>query len=191
MIYTYEIEGLTFRTGDLICTQDGSEEILPGQFWRLLGRLVPGEADHVIIYLGPNGRCIEACGLGVNLFEVENGIWNGPKMMDQRGLLVDTFLGGVYPLEESGLSEKEQLAAREDIAAYCLAQLGKPYNINYLNSETENAFYCSQFAYKAYQRHGINLNTGMSVPNLPGTEKIVLPQEIWAGFMHRRAAVKK
>lgn len=186
MIYTCEIEGLTFRTGDLICTQDGSDAILPGQFWRLLGRLVPGEADHVVIYLGPGGRCVEACGLGVSLFEVEDGRWDGAKMMSKRGLLVDTFYGGVYPLENGDLSEEEQLAAREDIFAYCLAQEGKPYNINYLNSETEEAFYCSQLAYKAYQRHGINLNTGLVMPNMPGTEKIVFPQEIWAGFPHRR-----
>lgn len=189
MIYTYEIEGLLFKTGDIICTQDGSDRVLPGQFWLLLGRMVPGEVDHIIIYLGPGGRCIEAEGLGVNAFEVKGKHWDGPKMMSQRGLLVDTFFGGVYPLENIDIPEEAKVAIREDIAAYCLAQLGKPYNINYLNAETEDAFYCSQLAYKAYQRHGINLNTGMMVPELPGTEKIVFPQEIWAGFKHRRASV--
>lgn len=186
MIYTYEIEGVPFRTGDLICTQDGAGEILPGQFWRLLGRLVPGEVDHVVIYLGPGGRCIEACGPGVITFEVEGGHWDGPEMMSQRGLLVDTFYGGVYPLEDRGLAETEQVSIREDVAAYCLAQVGKPYNINYLNSETEEAFYCSQLAYKAYQRHGVNLNTGVAIPDIPGTKSIVFPQEIWAGFRQRR-----
>lgn len=190
MIFTYEIDGMPFRTGDLICTQDGADEVLPGQFWRLLGRLVPGEADHVVIYLGPGGRCIEACGLGVSTFEVKDGRWDGAGMMSQRGLLVDTFYGGVYPLEERGLSKAAQLVVREDIAAYCLAQLGKPYNINYLNSETEEAFYCSQLAYKAYQRHGINLNTGMVMPNIPGTDKIIFPQEIWLGFKHFRIPQK-
>ena len=186
MVYPYRIEGVPFRTGDIICTQDGADEILPGQFWRLLGRLVPGKVDHVVIYLGPGGRCIEACGLGVSTFEVEDERWDGPKMMSQRGLLVDTFYGGVYPLDGLNLTEAAQRAIREGISAYCLAQVGKPYNINYLNSETEESFYCSQLAYKAYQQHGINLNTGMVMPNIPGTESIVFPQEIWAGFRHKK-----
>jgi uncharacterized protein YycO len=66
------------------------------------------------------------------------------------------------------------------------AALQKPYNINYLDSQTEDAFYCSQLAYQAYLRHGIDLNTGLSIPNLKGTESIIYPQEMWAGCFHRR-----
>ena len=56
MIYTYEIEGVPVQTGDLICTMNGKPDILPGEFWRFVGRLVPGDVDHVVIYLGPDGR---------------------------------------------------------------------------------------------------------------------------------------
>ena len=60
MIYTYQIDGLAIQTGDIICTMNGKPDILPGEFWRLLGRLVPGDVDHIAIYLGPDGKCIEA-----------------------------------------------------------------------------------------------------------------------------------
>jgi len=80
---------------------------------------------------------------------------------------------------------------RQTIAAYCLAQVGKPYNLNFLNAETEEAFYCSQLAYKAYQQIGINLNTGLAMEQLPGTNAIIYPQEIWNGFSHRMAERSK
>ena len=75
------------------------------------------------------------------------------------------------------------------MANYCLAQAAanKPYNINFLNPDTEEAFYCSQLPYKAYMAHGINLNTGQGVPNLVGTSSIVFPQEIWSGCGHQKA----
>jgi len=53
-----------------------------------------------------------------------------------------------------------------------------------LNAETEDAFYCSQLIYKAYQQVGINLNTGLSMEQLPGTNAIIYPQEIWDGCVH-------
>ena len=65
--------------------------------------------------------------------------------------------------------------------------MGKPYNLNFLNAETEESFYCSQLAYKAYQRIGVNLNTGLAIEQLPGTNAIVYPQEIWDRFSHREA----
>ena len=61
----------------------------------------------------------------------------------------------------------------------------KPYNLNFLNPENEDSFYCSQLAYKAYQQIGINLNTGLTMENLPGTNAIIYPQEIWDGFSHK------
>ena len=70
MIHTYQIEGITLQTGDVICTMNGKPDILPGEFWRLVGRLVPGDVDHVAIYLGPDGRCIEAGTRGVITFDV-------------------------------------------------------------------------------------------------------------------------
>lgn len=187
MIYTYEIEGIALQTGDIVCTMNGKPDILPGEFWRLIGRLVPGNVDHVAIYLGPNGRCIEAGARGVITFEVPNGSWDTERMARQRGLLFDTFYGVASPLDGLGLSDGEEFEMRSRVAEYCLAQVGKPYNLNFLNAETGDTFYCSQLAYKAYQQVGIDLNTGLAMEQLPGTNAIVYPQEIWDGFSHRAA----
>ncbi|MCL4824625.1 MAG: hypothetical protein KJZ57_10445, partial [Anaerolineales bacterium] len=65
MIHTYEINGVPMQTGDIICTMNGKPDILPGEFWRLIGRLVPGDVDHIAVYLGPDGRCIESGAKGV------------------------------------------------------------------------------------------------------------------------------
>jgi permuted papain-like amidase YaeF/Yiix C92 family enzyme len=185
MIYTYEIEGIPVQTGDIICTMNGKPDILPGEFWRFVGRLVPGDVDHVAIYLGPDGRCVEAGGLGVITFDVKFGYWETERMARQRGLLFDTFYGVVSPLDALGLGEEEEQDMRTKVASYCLAQVGKPYNLNFLNSNTEDAFYCSQLAYKAYQQVGIDLNTGLAMEQIPGTNAIIYPQEIWNGFSHR------
>ena len=184
-IYTYQIEGIALQTGDIICTMNGKPDILPGEFWRIVGRLVPGDVDHVAIYLGPNGRCVEAGAHGVIKFTVFDRQWNTERMARRRGLLFDTFYGVASPLDGLGVSEEEEHALRKAVAAYCLAQLGKPYNLNFLNAETEDAFYCSQLAYKAYQQIGIDLNTGLAMEQLPGTNAIIYPQEIWDGFSHR------
>jgi hypothetical protein len=61
--------------------------------------------------------------------------------------------------------------------------------LNFLNPEREDAFYCSQLAYKAYQQVGIDLNTGLAMEQLPGTNGIIYPQEIWNGFSHRQAQI--
>jgi hypothetical protein len=185
MIHTFEIEGLAVQTGDIICTSNGKPDILPGEFWRLVGRLIPGDVDHVIMYVGPGGRCIEAGSRGVIAFDMPDTKWNTEIMASQRGLLFDTFYGIASPLEKQGFSEEEENQMRTIVASYCLAQIGKPYNLNFLNAETEDAFYCSQLIYKAYQQVGINLNTGMSIEQLPGTNAIVYPQEIWGECMHR------
>jgi uncharacterized protein YycO len=79
---------------------------------------------------------------------------------------------------------------RTAIASYTLAQVGKPYNLNFLNAEADNAFYCSQLAYKAYQHVGINLNTGLAMEQLPGANQIIYPQEIWDGFAHRQSQMQ-
>ncbi|HEX6035919.1 MAG TPA: YiiX/YebB-like N1pC/P60 family cysteine hydrolase [Anaerolineales bacterium] len=186
-IYTYQIEGIALQTGDVICTMNGKPDILPGEFWRLVGRLVPGDVDHVAIYIGPNGRCIEAGAHGVIKFTVFDSQWNTERMARRRGLLFDTFYGVASPIDGLGASEDEQTEMRARVAEYCLAQVGKPYNLNFLNAETEDAFYCSQLAYKAYQQIGINLNTGLAMEQLPGTNTIIYPQEIWDGFSHRVA----
>ena len=60
MIYDYEINGVPVRTGDLICTTDGNDSPISGQFWFLIGMLIPGDVDHIVVYTGPQGRCVEA-----------------------------------------------------------------------------------------------------------------------------------
>jgi hypothetical protein len=187
MIYTYQIEGIALQTGDIICTMNGKPDILPGEFWRLVGRLVPGDVDHVAIYLGPNGRCAEAGARGVITFDVPRGAWNTELMARQRGLLFDTFYGVASPIDGLEAAESEEFEMRSRVAEYCLAQVGKPYNLNFLNPETEDAFYCSQLAYKAYQQIGFDLNTGLAMEQLPGTNGIIYPQEIWNGVPHREA----
>lgn len=97
MIYEYEINGLKLKTGDIICTTDGGVPILEGQFWRFIGNLIPGDVDHVAIYVGPEGRCVEAGPKGVIAYEVMNKSWDSMKMRDQRGPVVDTFYGIAAP----------------------------------------------------------------------------------------------
>lgn len=186
MVHSYEIHGVPLKTGDIICTKDGKPDILPGEFWRFVGRLLPGDVDHIIIYVGPEGRCVEAGGFGVINIFIEDGNWDAERLLHERCLLVDTFYGVAYPLADKGLSPEEEIRIREGVATYCLEQIGKPYNINFLDPETEDAFYCSQLAYKAYQRYGINLNTGVGIPALPGTDVVVYPQEVWDGCVHQK-----
>ena len=187
MFHTYQINGLTVQTGDVICTMNGKPDILPGEFWRLVGRLVPGDVDHVALYLGPEGLCIESGAKGVVTFNVNAGLWVSEKMMRKRGHLVDTFYGVTYPLAGRGLSQEMEEQIRLDVAAFAIAQVGKPYNLNFLNANTDEAFYCSQLVYRAYLRCGIDLNTGLAMEGLPGTNLIVYPQEIWSGCIHRMA----
>ena len=189
MIYTYQIEGIALQTGDIICTMNGKPDILPGEFWRIVGRLVPGDVDHVAVYLGPNGLCAEAGARGVITFDVPDGRWDTESMARQRGLLFDTFYGVASPLDGLPNSETEDHEMRTQIARYCLEQVGKPYNLNFLNPEREDAYYCSQLAYKAYQQVGIDLNTGLAMEQLPGTNTIIYPQEIWNGFSHSPAQI--
>ena len=189
MIYEYEIEGLKVETGDLICTTDGDDQDITGQFWRLIGKLIPGEVDHIVIYLGPAGRCAEAGAKGrVILFDLDGHGWDPRGLTGQRGPLIDRLYGVAYPLESRGLDPDKTAAIRERVAEFCTtqAELGKPYNINFLNSSTDRAFYCSQLAYKAYEREGIDLNTGVGIPHVPGTGSIIFPQEIWEACTHRR-----
>jgi hypothetical protein len=107
--------------------------------------------------------------------------------MAERGTLIDTFYGVSYPLAEIGLTRDEEDYIRIGVAEFCLAHLGCPYNLNFLDPDREDAFYCSQLAYKAYLPYGINLNTGMFMEQLPGTNRIIYPQEIWQSCVHRQA----
>jgi hypothetical protein len=189
MVHAYAIEGLAVQTGDLICTTDGGTEDITGQFWRLIGKLIPGDVDHIVVYVGPGGRCVEAGARGrVITFDIIDHRWDEKRMRRRRGPFADVFYGVAYPLASKDVDPAREAEIREDVAAYCLRQtaLKKPYNLNFLNSSTEDAFYCSQLAYKAYLRNGIDLNTGAKAFNIPGTKSIILPQEIWDGCKHRK-----
>lgn len=188
MVHTYEINGLTVETGDLICTTDGDGDF-SGQIWRLIGFLIPGKVDHIVVYVGPGGRCVEAgAKLRVITFNVEDNYWNTSRMTDQRGQFIDTLYGVTYPLKGLDRTQEEINGIRESIAEYCLAQAdaAKPYNINFFNPKTDEAFYCSQLAYKAYLPHGIDLNSGENIVNIPWTDSIIYPQEIWDNWEHVR-----
>lgn len=189
MIHEYTLNGLPLKTGDIICTTDIMLDIEAGEFWRLLGRLLPGDVDHVAVYVGPGGRCVESGGRGVVTFDLKGDTWGPRKMIKHRGRFYDQFYGIAYPLAERGFSAEQEQHIRTSVAQYCLAQAEakKLYNLNFLDAETEEAFYCSQLAYKAYLEHGINLNTGKGVPNLPGTSGIVFPQEIWSACQNQRS----
>ena len=190
MIHSYSLAGLELQTGDVLCTRNGKPDILPGEFWRLVGRLIPGDVDHVVLYLGPGGRCIEAGGRGVILFEIPGDSWDTEAMASLRGHLFDELLGVAYPLEGRGYLPDEQSSIRLEVAAFCLAQVGKPYNLNFLEPEREDAYYCSQLIYKAYLGQEIDLNTGLSIESLPGTNRIIYPQEIWSGCFHKEVPGK-
>lgn len=156
MIYTHTFNGLTVQTGDILCTKDGTDHNWLGRFWQWVGYLVPGRIDHAILYVGPDGRCIEAGGKGVIEFVMPGHHWDAPKVADLR-LLHDTLVGVAYPLQGLGLSTAEEERIRTGVTAYCLEQIGKPYNANFLNTVTDEAFYCSQLIYLAYRELGVDL----------------------------------
>jgi hypothetical protein len=188
MIYTYQINGLPVQTGDLLCTSVGRAGDIAGTWWRFLGSLVPGEVDHVVIYVGPGGRCVEAePARGVITFTLKDQVWLAERLLDQRQI-IDRLYGVAYPLQGRGLARAAESRIRQNVADYCLNQAAaaKPYNFNFFNAETEASFYCSHLIYKAYLAQGFNLNTGLGVPELPGSEGIIFPQELWSGCVHRR-----
>ncbi len=184
-VYTYSFHGLPVTTGDIICTRDGEDGSAFGRLWELLGRLVPGEVDHCVVYLGPGGRCIESATRGVIEFEMPGPAWDAPALLKRR-LLLDSFYGVAYPLAGRGLSPEQETRTRLAVANFCREQAlhSKPYNLNYFNPRRDGAYYCSQLVYRAYLAQGIDLNTDQGVPAGP-LSPIVFPQEIWNACAHR------
>jgi len=178
-VATTYLNGLPLRTGDLIFTVDGNRDSFVGEFWLIVGRMIPGVVDHVVIYLGPGGRCIEAGARGeVIAFDLVGRRWDSNAMAAQRGL-IDRLYGIADPIEGRGIAPEREQEIRLQVADYCLRQVGKPYNLNFLDSETEDAFYCSQLVYKAYLRSGIDLNQGRGIPGFEPSRSIIFPQEVW------------
>ena len=84
-VYGHQINGISLETGDLICTVDGNPWFLIGQFWWFVGRLIPGDVDHIVTYIGPEGRCVEAGAKGrVITFKVPEPNWDALTMFEER-----------------------------------------------------------------------------------------------------------
>jgi hypothetical protein len=121
MVYTYQIEGIALQTGDIICTMNGKPDILPGEFWRLVGRLVPGDVDHVAIYLGRTDD------VGPVSDQVHfDGEWNTERMARRRGhlfVILRCYIGC------AGVSQKKSMKCGR-LLPNIAWQVGKPYNLN-------------------------------------------------------------
>jgi len=76
---------LRIETGDLLCMAGGDQDDMQGQFWRVLGTLLPVPIDHIVIYLGPDARHIEAGPKGVGLFEMAGSSWFAKPLAKQSG----------------------------------------------------------------------------------------------------------
>jgi Permuted papain-like amidase enzyme, YaeF/YiiX, C92 family len=189
MIHTHTFNNLTVQTGDILCTRDGTDHNWFGRLWQMIGYLVPGKIDHAILYVGPGGRCIEAAAKGVIEFTMPGTSWDSPKVADRR-LLHDTLVGVAYPLRDLKLSPPEESQIRTGVADYCLTHLGKPYNVNFLNTVTNAAFYCSQLIYLAYRDCGIDLGAApvRTVADPAGVEEtplLVLPTAFLTNAPHQ------
>jgi hypothetical protein len=192
MIYQTTLNGIPLTTGDVVCTSDGAYGVRWGDLWRLLGALVPGPIDHVAIYVGPGGRFVESGARGVIAFEMPGPRWDAETLAGER-LLVDTLYGVANPLGGRKLARAAEKRVRAAVARYCLAQAAsqKPYNLNFFDRDTEDAFYCSQLVYRAYLPHGIDFGTPESLrdlvddhedhalPPILAATPVVLPQQIW------------
>jgi hypothetical protein len=188
-IYQWEWNGVELKTGDLICTEVGDLKSIDGGLSIFIGMIIPGPHDHIAIYTGPDGRFIEACPNGVIEACMDNSKWDAKKLFSSRGF-IDHLAGAVYPLSGNNGAVGDETTIRLGIANYCQSQVGKKYNFNFLDPETEDVFYCSQLAYRAYMtvsQKNINLHCGMkhAYRNLWLPPEIVYPQEIWDGFTHK------
>jgi hypothetical protein len=185
-VHSSHFNGLKVTTGDIICTTDGDENSLLGQFWKMLGRLVPGDVDHCVVYLGPGGRCAESGPQGVIVYEMPAEEWNAPQLWEQR-LILDTFYGIAYPLAGRGLSAALEKQFRLRVADYCLYQAAqsKPYNLNFFDPHRDGSFYCSQLVYKAYLSVKIDIVANYAIHVGP-PDSVVFPQEIFNACPHLR-----
>jgi hypothetical protein len=177
---SYELHGVMLKRGDLICTRDGNQHALFSKAYEVLGLIIPGPIDHIAIYVGPGPRFIEAGPFGVIDYELPGNTWDSAALFKRR-MIADTIYGIADPIRGRGFSPAMEQAIRYEVALFCNTQAAerKPYNVNFFDSANQHAFYCSQLAYAAYHRHGINLNTGAGIPELPGIGSIIFPTEIW------------
>jgi len=177
-IFEELLDGRPVSTGDLIGTVDGGAS-LNGMLFKVIGELIPGKPDHIAIYLGPHGICAEAAPKGVHLFRFFKGRWDSDRMEGQRGI-VDKLYGIRSCLREGLSSQKGENAARAVVRDYVLAQMGKPYNLNFAATDQEKAFYCSQLAWAAYRQAGVDLWPKPGAKRHPLLPKgVITPEDVW------------
>jgi hypothetical protein len=97
-LFEYLLDGLPVRTGDIVATVDGIEVTFRGQVWRLVGAVMPGDIHHVLMYVGPGPRFIEAGPSGVIELEMPKSRWDSVPVADSRGGLMDRLQGVAGPL---------------------------------------------------------------------------------------------
>ena len=187
MIHTHQFHGLPLQSGDILCTHDGVEGSLFGAVWALIGRVIPGEIDHCLIYIGPGGRCIESGVRGVITFEMPGHVWEAKPLAREREL-VDELVGAAYPLAGRDLAGRDEERIRAGVVDFCLAMAAenRPYSFDFLNLQETRGFYCSQLVHKAYHQFGIDLNTDRGVPDDPLLSRVVFPEEVWEACVHQR-----
>lgn len=188
MVHSYEIGGLPVQTGDILCTRVGDVSILSGLVWRAFGAFVPGPIDHMALYVGPGGRCVESGPAGVVVYDASDRTWGAQRMARERAWLTDILYGVAYPLAGRGLAPEDEVSIRSAVADYCLAQAeaDRPYNFNFFNSRTEKSFYCTHLIYQAYLHSGIDLNSQRHFLGLARPDSLILPREIWEACEHRQ-----
>jgi hypothetical protein len=187
MIHSYEMDGIRFKTGDVLITTDGDEASYLGRTWELAGSLLTGEADHALFYAGPGPKFIEAGPKGIITYEMPGTHWNAEPLLTER-LFLDRLIGTIDPYEYLNLSPEREAEVRQGVIDYCLANLGKPYNYDFFDPDREDKFYCSQLVYKALLAvTGIHVHTSVDTP--PGIRRAVTPQEVWAGTPGSRRRV--
>lgn len=176
MVHEFSINGCLLKTGDIISTKDGTNSVYSLSYWAL-GKMIPGEVDHSVLYVGPGGLCVEAGIFGVISFTTGEQ-WDANKTFAERGLL-DSFIAATSVFAGRGMSREEEYEARSFVRSYAMGSLGKPYNMNFLHPDSEWALYCSQLVYLAYKKLGINLNEGTSGAADRWSDIIVFPQKIY------------
>ncbi|MEP7098821.1 MAG: hypothetical protein ABI748_14265 [Dokdonella sp.] len=186
-LYDHVIDGLPVRTGDILCLRNGADGSIYGRIWEGIGKLIPGEIDHCVIYLGPGGRFVEANVYGVTVLEMPGTTWDARALVRQR-ILLDTLVGVAYPLAGRDLTAAEENRIRTSVADWCLAQSAedRPFNFNLLDATNPERAYCSQLIAEAYRREGIDLDSNIGVPRASIFRKAVFPEEIWNASEHRR-----
>lgn len=187
MDHVHTIDGLTIKTGDILCMKDGGRRGVFERLWLVLGALVPGEIDHCALYVGPNGRFVEADIHGVTVLTMPGNHWDA-QALEHKRLFVDSLVGVAYPLQDRGLAPDQETRIRESVAKYCLEQADahKPFNFNFFNSTNPNRTYCSQLIADAYRSQGIELDSKQAVPRLSIFRRAVFPEALWVGSPHCR-----